>query len=426
MNMFTRGIKLPTFKEISLSSPRFKKAPPPHEVVIHLKQHAGLHALPIVKALEKVFCGTLIAVAQGDFSANLHSSLSGTVTEVNSEWIKIESNGKDEWEASVGESKEWRGSSKDEIFHAIFSAGIVGLGGDGVPTALKIKTAQDGPTDTLILNGCESDAYLTADYVLMLNQPADVLYGAELLLKVSGLRQCIIAIQDDKIDVIELFLSKIRGLHFKNITVKKLPSKYPQGAERELARAIFGKSFLRFERAPLILNVATAFAVYEAVRFKKPLVERVVTVTGQCVVEPQNLLVRIGTPAQDLIKICKGFLRDPNRVIFGGPMSGISISSLETPLTKLTRGLVALADEYIEDGEEKACIRCGFCVEVCPESLLPETLIRVIRKGKARAARELDLARCIECGNCTYICPSKIPMSQILKEGKTMMQEALD
>ena len=420
MKIFHHGIKLPDYKELSLSSPRFKKAPIPNEVTIYLKQHEGIPALPLVETGTHVLCGTKIAAAQGDFSANIHASISGVVSEITSEWIRLQSNGKEEWEPSIGEVKGWRDLSRQETLHAIFNAGIVGLGRRAFPTYLKLKTASDFPSDVLVLNGCESDAFLTSDYVLMLNHPTDVLYGAELLLKASGLKRCVIVIEDNKLDCVELLLSKIRGLHFKQIEVKKLPARYPQGEESELVRAIFGRKAREFKIPPLVFNVATAFATYEAVRFNKPLFERVVTITGHCVVEPQNLLVRVGTPAHELIKFCKGFLRDPSRVIFGGPMSGVSVTSLEAPIAKSVGGIVALADEYVEEGEEKPCIRCGFCVEACPEYLVPEMLIRGILKRNKWIAKDFHLTSCIECGNCTYVCPSKIPILDILRQGKTV------
>ncbi len=425
MKILSRGIRLTDYKDLSLSTTQLKRAPIPAQVSIPLKQHEGIPALPIVKAGDKVLVGAKIAVAQGDFSANLHSSISGIIQAIHEEFIQIDSDGKDEWDLAVREEKHWKETPGEEILNAIFDAGIVGFGKQAFPTHLKIagvrEAFQNSGSGILILNGCESDAFLTSDYILMINHPLEILYGAEFLLRASGAKKCVIAIENNKLDAIEILLSKIRGHGFNQMEVKALPTRYPQGSERELVRCVLGGSVQ--SRISLVHSVATAFAVCEAVRFHKPLVERVVTITGHCVVEPKNLICRIGTPVSDLIKACKGFLRDPGKVIFGGPMSGSSVTNLDTPITKATNGIVALAPEFINRGEESPCIRCGFCVEVCPEELNPEMLIRAVRHQAKSIVREFDIQSCIECGNCTFVCPSKIPMADILREGKQLVAD---
>ncbi|PIQ85542.1 MAG: electron transport complex subunit RsxC [Candidatus Omnitrophica bacterium CG11_big_fil_rev_8_21_14_0_20_45_26] len=417
MKIFRRGIKLPDYKALSLLTPHFKKAPLPAFVTLPLKQHQGLPAIPLVRSGEAVKTGAKIAAAQGDFSAHIHASVSGTVREVTPDYIRLESDGKDEWEAEIVEQPDWKNTERDKIRQCIFNAGLVGLGGKGFPTHLKLDQTTKGACDLLILNGCESEPFLTADFILMFNKAVEILHGARFLMCVSGAKKCLIAIEDNKLECIEIILSKIRLLGFKDIEVKQVPARYPQGSDSELKRTCI-PSKNRDDVKVLIHNVATAYAVYEAVKYHKPLIERVVTITGHCIVEPQNLMFRIGTSAYDAIKTCKGFLRDPVRVIFGGPMTGVSLSHLNTPLTKPVNGIVALAQEFIDEGKEKPCIRCGLCVETCPEHLVPETLIKGIRLKDRAVVRAFQLQNCIECGNCAFVCPSNIPLLDILKEGK--------
>lgn len=424
MKIFRHGIRLEDYKDLSLSTTTLKRPPLPERIMAYLKQHQGLPAVPVVHEGDRVETGTILAVAQGDFSAHVHSSISGKISEVHSDRVSIDSDGVEKSDLFTHEIKNWRNVSQEEILSAIFDAGIVGMGGHGFPTYLKLKNTQ-GKGKILIINGCESEPFLTSDYFLMVNRPAEVIYGAELLLKASGREKCIIAVEDSKLEAVELLLSKARALQMKHIEVKTLPTRYPQGSESELVRmASRSKTFN--DEIPLVHNVATAFAVYEAVRYRKPLIERIVTVTGHCVVEPKNLLCQIGTLASHLIQSCKGFLRDPARLIFGGPMFGVAVANLESPIVKATSGIVALAPEFTGEGEEKPCIRCGLCSDVCPERLLPEMLIRAIWKGRDEIAREFRLHSCIECGNCTFICPSKIPMNEILRRGKeSLLGESL-
>ncbi|MBI4387431.1 MAG: electron transport complex subunit RsxC [Candidatus Omnitrophica bacterium] len=417
MKIFRQDIRFDDYKDLSLSTITFKRASLPDEIQVYLQQHQGHPAIPVVHQGDHVEAGAVLAVAQGDFSAHVHSSISGKVSLATSEWIRVESDGSEDSGSFLKEVKSWRDVSREEILSGIFDAGIVGMGGEGFPAYFKIKNAEKKGS-LLIINGCESEPFLTSDYFLMVSRATEIIYGAELLLKASGREKCIIAVEDNKLEAIELLLSKARALHVKNMEVKTLPARYPQGSEAELIRSL-SRSKALGAGVPLIHNVATAFAVYEAVRYKKPLIERMVTVTGHCVVEPKNLWCRIGTPASHLVQNCKGFLRDPIRVIFGGPMSGLAITNLDTPIIKATRGIVALAPEFSGEGEEKPCTRCGLCLNVCPEELSPELLIRVIQKENGALAKEFRLSSCTECGNCTFICPSKIPIQKILKIGKT-------
>lgn len=412
---------MPDYKDLSLSTTRIKQAALPHEVILPLKQHMGLPSYPIVKQGDHVQVGTKIAVGQNEFSSDLHASISGTIAELNNERIRIESDKKDEWDPLIQEDRGWENLSAHDILKRVQECGIVGLGGRGFPTHLKLKLLQENPVDWLIVNGCESEPFLTSDYVLMLNKSTEILSGINLILKASGAKRCVIAISDDKIEAIEIFLSKIRALKFNHMEVKKLPVRYPQGSEDKLKESLFGGLFSKEEPSAFVQNIATVFAVYEAIRYRKPLVERVITVSGHCVVEPQNLLCRIGSSGEIAVQSAKGLLRQPKRVIYGGPMGGVSVADLSTPITKPVSGIVALASEFINDGKETPCIRCGFCVESCPEDLNPEMLMRAARKKNEQLIWEFELESCTECGNCAYVCPSKIPLVDIFKQAKSQI-----
>ena len=417
MSLSRHTLRLPDYKDLSLSTTRIKPASLPKEVTLFLRQHEGLPAYPVVKAGEYVRTGTLIAAHQGEFSASLHASISGKVREITESHIRIESDGRDELDESIKEQSDWQDLPRESIIRRIREAGIVGMGGGGFPTHLKIAPPDFASFDLLIINGCESEPFVTSDYVLMLAHATEILHGANLLLRASGASRCVIAIEDNKIDCIEILLSRARGMHLKNVEVNKLKSRYPQGSEPVLVRSVLPKHLRQDVRA-LVLNVATVFAIYEAVRFRKPLIERVVTVTGQCLVQPQNLLCRIGTTGESLVCDSKGFLREPRQLIYGGPMNGTAVRDLSEPITKTVAALLALPPELVRGGKESPCSRCGLCVEACPEFLVPEMLVRAISKKEHELASEFQLSSCTECGNCEFICPSKIPMVDILQEGK--------
>src|SRR3989338_3796388 len=401
MKPLKKGIRLPDFKYRSLSSTQIHLLRPARFLIFLLNQQAGTPAKPCVQEGDPVWVGTQIAEAADPNSVPIHSSVSGRVSKVMEDRILIESDGADKLEPSIQVRTEIP-SDPEQLSAIIRESGIVDFGGKGISTHLRLAEARMNKVETLILDGCESEPFLTADHMLMLGHPVEILKGAELLRIASGAQRAIIAIEQDKLEALEVLNSKNYNLKLEQIKTVALPVRYPQGSERALAETILGKRLKRGETAlqagALVENVATAFAVYEAVYLNKPFYERVITISGSCIFEPKNLWARIGTQAADLIRTCKGFMQEPKRVIFGGPMTGEAISHLDEPMTKKVRGILAFSSELETFGQEESCIRCGFCVEICPELLVPETLVRAVQHENLNLAREYDINSCTECG----------------------------
>lgn len=417
-----KGYILPDHKYGSLSSTKIHLLPPVRFVEIILDQHCGSALKPTVAVGDYVSIGTKIADSDDPESAPLHSSVSGRVGEIRPNSICIESDESDRIDASIRIRSE---VPKDEeaIIELIRQAGIIDLGGSSIPTHVQIKRAREKKIHTLIINGCESEPFLTSDHTLMLNQPVEVLKGVEILRVVCGAENAVIVAERNKLEVIEILNSKNYNLKFDRVKTAVLPVRYPQGSERVLAESHLGKALLKNETSldhgVFVQNVATAFAVYEAVYLGKPLYERVVTIGGPCVFEPKNVWVRNGVRVSDLVRSAKGFLRDPQRLVLGGPMTGEAIAHLDTPITKKVSGVLALSKDLAPQGNEQPCIRCGLCVDVCPESLVPETLMRAVKKRKYDLAREFEIDACTECGLCAYVCPSRIPLVRLIRAGKS-------
>lgn len=426
---FKGGVHPPEYKELA-EKKAIEVLPLPDYVVIPVQQHLGAPAEPIVNIGDEVKTGDKICEAKGFVSVPSHTSISGKVTAIEKRphpvggevlSIIIENDGKDELSPSIAPIPNYLAQDVEEMKKKIKEAGLAGMGGAAFPTHVKLSPPADKPIDTFILNGAECEPFLTADHRMMLERPNEILEGVRIIMKILGCKTGYIGIEKNKPDAIAL-MQKLVSESGDKLTVIPLNVKYPQGAEKQLIKAITNRKVpaggLPMDVGCLVHNVGTAKAVYDAVSSSKPLYERVVTVTGKGIKEPKNLLVRIGTPFQNLIDFCGGLTEDTFKIVNGGPMMGIAQYTLEVPVTKGTSGIVLFTKRETEITEPGPCIRCARCVDSCPMNLLPNTLARVIESKNFDEAHKLGVLDCIECGSCAFVCPSKIRHVHHFKYGK--------
>jgi len=408
------GIRLEGKKESSLLSWAIKRSNLPAKVRIFLEEGQK----PCVAPGDKVRTGQKIAEPLLPESVALHASLSGEVkmisefphpTGSSARAIEIISDGRDEKAPSVGaERLGWEKLSSQELREIFRDSGLVDLN-------MKMQSVHSvilGEFKTLILNGCESEPYLTSDHALMMSHPVETLKGAEILRKACGAARVVITLEENKREIMELFKSKIFFLKWKHFEVKEFPSFYPQGSAE-----ILHQEFIA-DGPSCLLNVATAFSAYEAVVFQKPVYERAVTIGGECVIEPKNFWVRVGTDIETLIKNAKGFLREPKKLLMGGPMTGHAQTSWEIPILKGTQAVLGLPEEVVKRGEPEACIRCGRCIEACPTGISPVMITLAAEREFWEMSEDYGVKLCIECGNCAYVCPAKRPMMEWIRAAK--------
>jgi len=424
---FLGGIHLKDSKERTRDLPieLFKD---PEIAVILMSQHLGKPAKPIVQTGDKVKIGQLIGEAQGDFSANVHASISGEVIKIAPAHhpiliediaITIQNDHLSEWYQDPSVKRESVLFSRDEILEIIKQRGIVGMGGATFPTHIKLNPKN--PVDTLIINGAECEPYLTCDFRLMIEQSDALLNGIKTILKVLPVKQVIIGIEENKKEAIQQLKVLIEKTVFSvHVRVEALKEKYPQGAEKNLIFALTNRIVpigkLPFDIGVVVQNVATMIAIYEAVYLQKPLIDRVLTVSGYGIQEPKNLRVKIGTPVHQLITYCQGNTEDPGKVIFGGPMMGIALRSLGTPIMKGTSGVLVFNGNI--PYQESQCIRCGKCVENCPAGLMPVKITESAKIGEFIQYEKMFVTSCIECGVCSYNCPAGIPLLNYIRLAK--------
>ena len=406
---------------------------PQGQIVISMSQHIGAPAVPTVKKGDRVLVGQKIGEAGGFISANVHSSVSGEVKSneprvmtngSKATCVVIENDGTYE-EASVYDIKnDYTGLTKDRIRELIKEAGVVGMGGACFPTHVKLTPKNEEEIDYIIVNGAECEPYLTSDYRRMLEQPEYLIEGLKVILTLFPKAKGIIGVEDNKKDVIANLKKLVKDE--PSIEVKSLYTKYPQGAERQLIFATTGRkidsTMLPADAGCIVDNVDTVFAIRAAVVEERPLISRVITVTGDAIREPQNFLVRIGTNTQELVEAAGGFVKHPKKIISGGPMMGTALFDLDVPVIKGSSALLCLQRDTVSEVEESNCINCGRCVEVCPGRVIPSKLADFAKRGAMEEFVKYNGLECCECGCCSYICPAKRNLTQQIK---TMRKEVL-
>lgn len=401
---------------------------PGDTLVYPLSQHIGAMAKPLVKAGDRVLVGQKIAEKGGFISANIHSSVSGTVKTIEKRLVAtggmvdsiiVENDGMYEEAAPIfsGNPDEL---SKDEIIKIIEEAGIVGMGGAGFPTNVKLSPKNADIIDSIIVNGAECEPYLTSDYRRMVEQTDKLVKGLKIVLKIFPDAKGYFGIEDNKPEAIEALLKATENED--RIEVVPLKTKYPQGGERSMIYAVTGRKInskmLPADVGCIVHNVDTIYAIYNAVYNGKPLIERIVTITGDAVSTPKNFQVRIGTSFRELIDAAGGFTTEPEKIISGGPMMGFSFFNIDVPVVKGSSSLLAFIKDDVSHEEPSACIRCGRCAAACPEHLLPMKLAALAGQNEPEEFKKLGGMECVECGCCSYVCPAKRQVTQSVRSMK--------
>jgi electron transport complex protein RnfC len=434
LKTFRKGGIHPEENKITAGKP-IADLPVPPIVILPLLQHIGTPAKVLVKKGDKVKTGQMIGYGEGFIAANIHASATGTVTRIDKFTdasgykrmaVEIET-APDEWFADIDNSPDLLKdfiSSLPEIRVRIWDKGVVGMGGATFPTHVKMAFPKGKKAGTLIINGAECEPYITADHRIMLENGEEVLIGIRLIMDAIGSEKAIIGIENNKQDAIEN-LSRLSD-KYTGISVQGLKVKYPQGSEKHLIKSITGREVpsggLPVDIDIVIFNVGTMFAVYEAVQKNKPLISRIVTVTGKSLKNPSNFRVRIGTPVSELIKAAGGLPENASKIIAGGPMMGKSLNSLDVPVTKGMSGLLVLDDEESKRKPVQNCIRCSRCVSVCPMGIEPYLIMTMVEKEKCEYLDDCHINDCMECGSCSYICPANRPLLDYIRLGKARLK----
>lgn len=437
LKTFNGGIHPPGYKERTEDKPIIL-CPIPPKVYLPMSQHIGLPAKCLVKEGDRVKARQKIGEAGSFISAPVHASVSGVVERIGPyphftgkklECVTIIPDyAQEDIPSQIIDLKEL--PTPEQIRESVKEAGIVGMGGAAFPTAVKLSPPPDVKIDSVIINGCECEPFLTADHRLMLEQTDSLIDGLRLIMHCVGANQGYIGIEDNKPDAIEKVNSELmknvpEWATRMNIEVSPLKTKYPQGGEKQLIYALLRREVplrkLPSSVGALVQNVGTAIAISEAIRIKKPLVDRIITVTGPAIRDPQNLRVKLGTTVSWLIKVCRGFSEPSAKEIMGGPMTGFALTNLDVPVVKGTSGVVALTKELVDFPVRHRlnCVRCGNCADACPMFLVPSLLGRYSERKRYDDAEVAGAMDCIECGSCVYTCPARIPLVQLIREAKS-------
>lgn len=435
---FRRGVHPPDNKALSADL-AVQVLANPAKVMIPLLQHTGRPAELSVKPRDTVEAGQKIGEATGFISASVHASISGKVgpltTTVLAAGVRVpavtitadgdSATPEPVWPIPGPGEFEPQDFSPEKITEAVQEAGIVGLGGAAFPTHVKLMANPDRPIDTVVLNGCECEPYLTSDYRLMLELSAWVVAGLRLAVRATGAKHGLIGIEDNKPQAIATM--QLAVADFPELSVVGLHTKYPQGGERSLLPAALGRVIptkgLPLHVGVVVLNVGTAAAVGQAVLTGRSLTNRVITVTGKGITQQANLLVPVGVSLGEVLDYCGGMTEDAVEIIMGGPMMGNTVSDLAIPITKGVSGITVLTESQLDRKPERPCVRCAKCVDHCPVRLNPTSIAHAVKLREFDLARQLGLEACVECGCCGYICPSRIPLVQYMRSGKAALRK---
>lgn len=422
---FKLGIHPPERKEAT-EGLKVVKAEEPKTVIIPLQQHIGAPCEPLVKVGDTVKVGQRIGEPQGFVSSPVHSSVSGQVKEIavkqgmSGVCVVIESDGLNEVDESIQPKGNLDSLEPKAIIDIIKDAGIVGMGGATFPTHVKLSPPPDKKIDLIILNGAECEPYLTADHRLMLEQSQDIVFGLRAMMKAVNVENAVIGIENNKMDAIEIMLEAVKDE--PGIKVAALETKYPQGAEKQLIYSVTKKELpsggLPMDVGVIVNNVATAAQVATTIKTGMPLIERITTVAGKGITNPQNLLVKVGVPVKEVIEQCGGYAIEPKKLIMGGPMMGQAQYTDEISITKGSSGVIVFDEAEARVPEPSNCIRCGRCVSICPAFLRPVQIAEYSYHNMMEHAEKYRALDCIECGSCSYICPSKLPLLHSIRVAK--------
>ncbi|MCX4325847.1 MAG: electron transport complex subunit RsxC [Lachnospiraceae bacterium] len=425
---FRGGVHPYEGKELSKDLP-IKTVLPKGELVFSMAQHIGAPAKPVVQKGDKVLVGQKIGEVGGFISANICSSVSGTVKAVEPRMmlngssvtcVVIENDGEYTGIEGLGESRDYTRLSNDEIRAIVKEAGIVGMGGAGFPTNVKLAPKEPDKIDYILVNGAECEPYLTSDYRQMLECPEEIVGGLKVMLKLFDKAKGLICIEDNKPDAIAKMKEAVAGE--SRIEVKELKTKYPQGGERTLISAATGRKIysakLPADAGCIVDNIATVIAIYRAVCKQTPLITRVMTLTGDAFSQPVNVNVRLGISHAELVEEGGGFATEPAKIISGGPMMGFAMFDLNVPVTKTSSSLLALTKDEVAENEPSPCIRCGRCVSACPGNLVPQKMAQAAMNNDYDTFVKLNGMECYECGSCTFVCPAKRPLTQTFKQAR--------
>lgn len=429
-----------TFPKGGVHPPEFKTQtqglaievmPVPDELELILGQHIGAPCTPTVNKRDVVAEGAVIGEVKKGLGVPLHSPTAGKIKNlatsghpmrVSSPSIILEVDR--DAVPVIYQKVEWQQFSPSDLLEKVQSAGIVGIGGAGFPTHVKLNPPKDSPIDTLILNGAECEPYITADHRQMLEHAEEVVEGARIILKILGIKECHIGIESNKPDAIQVMsqVAQNASTPDSNIKIQTLQVKYPQGSEKQLIHAVTGRKVpamaLPSSVGVVVQNVSTAKAIYDAVVFSRPLSEKVITVAGKGISRPANLQVKIGTKISDIVNFLGGLKPGLAKIIMGGPMMGFAISNLDIPVTKTTSAVLFLTEDEIDTRPHSQCIRCGWCLDACPMGLEPKEIGLYVEANRAEETAQFGVFDCFECGSCSYICPAKRPLVQFVRLAK--------